>query len=182
MMGLAQYFQNRKQIKVELEEKYLLCRQICERSFEGVFRGVEFYLGSNDFLMMDIQKRVLEMTCAKVDENIKEEMKNRLSQIMDHRAELDKEAAELEKVRIALIDEIIKFTQVVKELGERYKLSPNWEGKKPILIEKQKELEGRKQEYEEKEKEINKKFRALYREYTQLDIEIRTWCQRYLGE
>lgn len=148
------------------EEMKKLCQAICEQSFDVSYKGLEIYVKVDDFTTLPKVIRVMKLLEEdKVNEGTYIDMNHELTAIISRKSELDAATHQLEKVRVTLTQEILNFTAIVQQMSNRYKLSPNWEGKKPVLIEKQKELEKRKSEYEENEKQLDKYLIAFYQQY-----------------
>lgn len=149
------------------EEMKRLCQTICEESFDARYKGLEIYVKVDDFKTLSTITRVMQVLR---EDNANDatyiDLHQELTIIISRKAELDTVAHQLEKMRITLTEEILNFTTIVQEMSNRYKLSPNWEGKKPVLIEKQKELEKRKSEYEKNEQQLDECLIAFYKEYT----------------
>lgn len=177
-MGIGKYFKRKTKEDVGL---IALCEKIIATPFRGIFREVEIYLKSNDFEAISNQIELMRQLEQKGQEDRSYSLLlKRLESCVSRKEALDKAAWQLEEIRVPLLTEIINFGKAIKEVGERYKLSPNWEGKKPILIEKQKELEARKKEYEKMESQLNTCFLAFYQEYEVLDKDIRVYCNQFI--
>lgn len=167
-----------KNIEIENNIEINSYRKFCENSFQKQYRGIEIYLQVNDFERIKDISLILQLMAEQnlYSERVAE-LNAQLDSIILRKHELDSVANQLENIRVPLANEILDFTKIVREVGERYKLSPNWEGKKPILIDKQKELEKRRDDYEKNEKQLDACFIAFYKEVTHLDFEIRTMCE-----
>ncbi|MFI3172078.1 MAG: hypothetical protein R3Y58_06915 [Eubacteriales bacterium] len=205
-MGVLDYFKRRKNKEPETEEVIVqqpimqpssalynnlkeLGEDLLDAVWNKTYDSVEEYLRSDDFESLVAKQRLLSMLEMEELQYLQKKdkelfhlsylaIKNRMREIVARKKELDIAASQLETVRAPLANEIINFTNIVREVGERYKLSPNWEGKKPVLIEKQKELEKRKDEYEKNEKQLDRCFVAFYKEYKAFDQEFRELCKR----
>ncbi len=149
------------------EEMKKLRQAICEQSFDATYKGLEIYVKVDDFTTLPKMIRVMELLQEyRTSDETYIDLKRDLVTITFRKSELDAAAHQLEKVRVTLTEEILNFTAIVQEMSNRYKLSPNWEGKKPVLIEKQKELEKRKLEYENDEQQLDKYIVDFYQQYT----------------
>lgn len=154
-------------VDVELVEQ---CRRILDNPFAEHYKNVEIYVQIQAFQKMKEMVRMLNILDDKYSDQYDCSLLNdKLQDFTENKKALDVAAANLETLRVTLTQEILNFTRIVKEVGERYKLSPNWEGKKQVLIEKQKELEKRKSEYEKNERQLDDCFSALYREFEDID-------------
>lgn len=158
-----------------------LCKKVDGLTFERKYKGLEIYLQVNDFENIRDMNRMIELLeeTVRTDVDYAEE-KAKLEHIQLRKEDLDMAAHNLEKIRLSLTEEILNFSNIVKEVSSRYKLSPTWEGKKPILIEKQKELERRKSEYEKNEKQLDACFIEFYKEYTTFHKEFCGLCTRMI--
>ncbi len=78
------------------------------------------------------------------------------------------ESISLKQEQDLLSNEIIKYTNTVNEAKQKYRLSIDWEGKKPILISFGKKLGEKRAKLEEKEETLNKELLLLYENYPSL--------------
>lgn len=86
-----------------------------------------------------------------------------LEKLYQEKRNLDQEVEQLSKEGEKLRQDIILFTRAVEEASSRYKLSPDWEGRKAPLMEVRKQLEARKVAYEEKEMRIDREAIELHK-------------------
>lgn len=170
-------FMDRLKHKKELID---LCKKICNQPFRQTYKGIEIYLQVNDFVRVEEIYQAIRLFETQGNKYDMTTLKTELDDIMENKSILDAEGKKLNVVRIALTSEILNFAKVVKGMGERYKLSPSWEGKKPPLIEKQKDLENKKMEYEEKEKSLDASFNKLYKTYAKFDEKFCSFCLKFV--
>lgn len=194
-MGILKYFTKKKNVesedivaktnkekdKVENSVEINNYRKFCENPFKEQYQGIENYLQINQFERIKEMSLILQLMA---EQNLYSEqtaeLNAKLASTIQRKQELEVAAKQLESIRVPLTKEILDFTKIVREVGERYKLSPNWEGKKPLLIDKQKELEQRRDAYEKNEKQLDVCFVAFYKEVAQLDCSIRKLCEQML--
>ncbi len=69
---------------------------------------------------------------------------------------------EIASEQIKLEGEILKYTELTNEFAAKYKLSHDWEGKKPKMIEIGKNLNQKREVYLKKEEEQVGRVKALY--------------------
>ncbi|MFI3213172.1 MAG: hypothetical protein R3Y24_07500 [Eubacteriales bacterium] len=105
-------------------------------------------------------------------ENILEEIKTVITKVDNQVIPFDTEAGHLK-------NDILLFAQAVNEASAKYKLSPDWEGKKTPLMQIQKKLEERRNIYEEKNKEIEKLLDNAYHEYAVLYVKLQDCCNMF---
>ncbi len=70
-------------------------------------------------------------------------------------------------------NEIMKFASTIKELEQKYRLSIDWDGKKPAMIAYRKKLVEKRDLFLKKEKEQNEKIKLLYATYTLLNKKLK---------
>ncbi len=72
--------------------------------------------------------------------------------------------------------EILKYAELAKQLGDRYKLSPDWEGKKPKMIALGQALNEKRAQYLSDEQDMEVRTMKLYSEREKLSellVEVR---------
>ncbi len=74
----------------------------------------------------------------------------------------------LSKAEDNLSDEIAEFIKTVHEMANKFKLSSDWEGKKPQMIAAGKKLSSRRLKLLEEEAKLDEKLKEMYREFAKL--------------
>ncbi len=81
------------------------------------------------------------------------------------------ESEVLKKEEDALTLEIEKYTDTVSEFSQKYRLSMDWEGKKPLMISLGKKLSDKRRILVEKEVPLIQNIKSLYQIYPNMHIE-----------
>ncbi len=84
-----------------------------------------------------------------------------LEMLYEEKQSLDQDVEQLYQEAQKLRQDIMLFTRAVEEASSRYKLSPDWEGRKAPLMEVRRQLEVRRTAYEEKENKVNQKIQEI---------------------
>ncbi len=95
----------------------------------------------------------------------------------DKKSEIDALLPAFQKAEKALSDDILNFSAIVKEIKSKYKLSPDWNGKKPTLMKHSAELNMRKQKYIEDESKLLSQFAKLYPHAQKINTEYISFCK-----
>ncbi len=74
----------------------------------------------------------------------------------------------LQNEQNSLSKEIEKYSETVNEISSKYRLSIDWDGKKPLMISLGKKLKVRRETLIERENILNKEIKVLYAEYPML--------------
>ncbi len=183
-MGIKKYFYKNKN-KQEKEESVKAQQEKTDSyilSTIAYLQGKRFQVCTSEYdSYIEIEgQQILEKmeTLTFLKDDIQVELKVAKKELIG----LDKRIKTLRTEERILRDAIISFTDSVSEVSARYKLSPNWEGKKPILIEKRNQLEAAKSAYEKKVQEINEMLEAYRISHSKLFGDIEEACLLYIEE
>lgn len=166
--------ESKSNITSQMRESYPLCIEILEHKLDEKDMLFENYEGERVLQILMTEKEIIDVWRENKELSFIEtsEGEKDIEQMIEHMKQkttiINQRVSEFRKVEKALREEIINFTNIVREMGQRYKLSPTWEGKKPILIEKQKQLEAKRRSYDKAEEEINEQLLSFYKEYQKM--------------
>ncbi len=130
------------------------------KSFENFSLDFENLLKENEMLV----------TLKEITDNIfsNEKLKNindEYTVLYETFNKVKKESEDLILEEESFSKEVEKFSITINEFKEKYRLSIDWEGKKPLMISYRKKLSTKREALVEKEEKLNKKVEVLYAVY-----------------
>lgn len=195
-MGILKYFMKQKEDKLLINNKEDIqirktISYIIEKEFQVCREDYEKYVEGEGIYVLERMREVIEYweendkgIFAKgylFDNNIEgRDVKQAIEEAVDRLLVIETSIKQLRQEEKELRTAIINFTNIINEVSNKFKLSPTWEGRKPLLLEKRKELEVLKSAYEEKEDEINALIREYRNKYRIAFEEVQKACLLYI--
>lgn len=127
----------------------------------------EAYLEREDFSQLRKQKEWIS-AIAQMPEHL-ETPTELIRETYEQWEKVTKAVAEFHSESETLKKDILEFTKILQEVRTKYKLSPDWSGKKQSLLTLRGNLALRREEYEKKEERINQMILELYEMYQKAD-------------
>lgn len=150
------------------------CQSIAKKQFTNQVKKFDDYIECQDFNGIpeksDILRIVREVApeAYQISEYPITEVGIAVQEIYENWLEIEKEVDSLKGEGDCLRGDIHKFVATVNELKNKYKLSPDWEGKKPGMMTYQSTLKERREDYLRKEKQVEAKLNILYEDYAEV--------------
>ncbi len=91
------------------------------------------------------------------------------------------QSVQLKKEQLELSDEIIKFTNTVNEFSQKYRLSIDWDGKRPLMASLGNKLSKKREELSKTEGALNREIKILYENYPTMQNEFLMGCDYYIN-
>ncbi len=110
---------------------------------------------------MDILKELQERLPGILNDKSFSRIFTALSETVDKHSVLLKDMKSLFDEEKKLTGEIMQFSKTASEMGNRFRLSPNWEGKKPQMIALGRQLDTRRQELLKSENTLTEQLREM---------------------
>ncbi len=149
MKGFFKFFGNKaeKKKKVEFIEKKLLKINQMEQNFE--YSSLERIKEQTEIIFEEynLLKEILKVNPNIVNNSLYVKIYNSVKEIVEHYDKLIVEIENIKQTEELLKKEILSYSKTAKELGQKYKLSPDWEGYKPKMAEYGKILNKKRDDY-----------------------------------
>ncbi len=94
-----------------------------------------------------------------------EQLYRSLFNVCNGYVQFDEQISQLLAAEDNLSAEIVKYTNIVNEMAAKYKLSPDWGGKKPQMINLGQQLNQKRNALLEQEATLEQKARSIYEEF-----------------
>ncbi len=152
-------------------------------SFSAQFNGFEnFY---KDFENLEKEYIFLEKFNKKVtalfDEIEIDELSTKYKDLYNKFNEAKDKAILLKEEQDTLTKEIVKYSSTINEYKEKYKLTVDWEGKKPIMIALGKKLGENRESLVEKEGKLNDDIKEIYELYKDCKVKFLNNSDYFIG-
>ncbi len=163
--------------KTSLYKQYLSMlnniKTITSAEFDAKFIGFEDFF--EDFPHLDEEYAVLQAlhdTAPNIfSDSELEQLYSHYNILADAFKKASLESETLKGEQEELSKEIIKFSSSVEECKQKYRFSPDWEGKKPLMSSLGKKLSKKREVLMERETALNKELRILYDGYPSMHSE-----------
>ncbi len=178
-----------KKLKLTQEQKKILyriksdCFDFTNEEMPGKAKFSQACLKETDILNLELKEKFLKQLLGFSAElflqipQVPEIFTLELQLYKDKKSEIDALLPDFQKTEKALSDDILNFSAIVKEIKSKYKLSPDWNGKKPALMKHSAELNIRKQKYIEDENILLLQYAKLYPHAQKINTEYSSFCK-----
>lgn len=150
------------------------CLNIGNKEFSEIVKTFDEYIECQDFkelpekysvivLLREIAPELYENETLPITE-----IGMAVQEVYTSWSEIESSAKELDAEGEVLRGEIQNFAIAVNELKNKYKLSADWEGKKPAMMGVQTSLKERREQYLKKEAKIEEGLKTLYEDYAEI--------------
>lgn len=163
------------------------CQSIAKKPFTSKAKNFEDYIECQDFKGLPEKAEVLRLVREVAPETYQmtevpiTELGIAVEEIHGNWVEIQDEVDVLKEEGDVLRADIHQFVATINELKNKYKLSPDWEGKKPGMMTYQNKLKERRENYLRKEKKVEAKLNVLYEDYAEV-YEAFVSCCPYIEE
>lgn len=150
------------------------CQSISKKQCTNQVKKFEDYIECQDFKSIpekaDILKLIREIApeVYQVSEIPITEVGLAVQELYENWSEIENEVQVLKEEGDVLRVDINQFVATTNELKNKYKLSPDWEGKKPGMMTYQSKLKERREAYLRKEQKVDTKLEVLYDDYSEV--------------
>lgn len=158
----------------ELVKAKTSCQIIAKKKFDSKAKSFDEYIESQDFKELPLKSEVLGLIREMAPEAYQTsdlpitEIGIAVQELLGDWSELEEEVKVLKEEGGVLRTDIHQFAATISELKNKYKLSPDWEGKKPAMMTYQSKLKERREEYLRKEKQVEEQLKVLYEDYAEV--------------
>lgn len=160
------------------KEELIKAKKCCEAIGEGktklVAKDFDEYIESQDFTELTDKMNVLSLIREIAPEMYEvsdlpiAEIAIAVKEVREQWLSIDAQVEEIKIEGDALREEIFNFAAAVNELKTKHKLSHDWDGKKPAMMNLQLKLNERREKYMKKEEKVELKLKELYEDYAEI--------------
>lgn len=179
--------QKRKQ-KQELFRAINQCKELLrdpflrESEMQALYRnGAAFQLMQSESMLLHSLPTLLPNLSAQQHTQI-ENFEFSLELLQEKKAQLDTTLPPFLVKEEKLKTDIQAFTKAVKETQTRHKLSPDWDGKKPALMNLGDILQERRNQYNQEEEQLNTRMQKLYAMHAEFYQAFALFCEEIVPQ
>ncbi len=145
-------------------------QNISSQKFNAKFKGFEHFYEDFPYLTLEFEllKKIRSLDEHVFSDSEQSELYSEYEILNSAFDEATKESISLKEEQDALTAEIEQFALTAAEYKQKYRLSIDWEGKKPFMVSLSKKLSEKRDILIEKETALSDELQILYEEYPML--------------